>query len=64
MKKTWSVLSEVIKKSKKKNTLPQSFIINNTESTNAQEIAEGFNLFFTNIGQNLSNNIANLTTFL
>ena len=42
---------------KEKKEFPKSFMYNEKEITNPQEIADKFNDFFTNVGPNLSNKI-------
>jgi len=54
--KMWCVLKEVINK-KKSRLKPTSFIINNTNTSDKKTIAEGFNNFFVNIGNNLARDI-------
>ena len=60
IKKTWEIIKEVIGKTKlKNNLLPRRLIINGIESYNKQNIAESFNKYFSNIGQNLASTIPN-----
>ena len=56
-KRTWSILKNVIQKSKMDGTLPSTFLINRNLVSNKKEIANGFNEFFTNIGKNLADSI-------
>jgi hypothetical protein len=58
-KQTWSILSQIIKKSKKSNTLPSTCLINGSKISHPLEIAEAFNEFFSKIGQNVSDNVPN-----
>ncbi len=57
MKNTWTVLNDVIKRSKKTHSLPSNFIINDHLSSNNVEIAEGFNNYFVHIGKSTSDSM-------
>ena len=58
IKKTWNVMKGVVGKSKIKSTnLPRKLTINKVDVYNKPEIADGFNYFFTNIGQKLASQI-------
>ena len=50
MKKTWSILREVIGKKNDKSSFPQEFNIDNEIVTNRANIAESFNTYFSTIG--------------
>ena len=54
IKRTWKILNEVINKRCKSNSFSTNFIEDGIEITNKQEIAEGFNNFFVNIGPELA----------
>ena len=56
LKKTWSILKEVINKRKSSSSCSR-FLINNVITTNKENIADGFNSFFTNVGPSLANKI-------
>ena len=58
LKKTWSIIKDVINK-KKANACPKSFKINNQMSDDKNLIANGFNNYFANIGKNLASLIPN-----
>ena len=58
-KQTWSILRQTINKSKKSNSLPSTFVIDNNTISNPQVIAEEFNKFFSKIGQSVSDNVPN-----
>ena len=58
-KQIWSMLRQLINKSKKSNRLPSTFIIKDTKISDPQTIAEEFNKFFSKIGQNVSDNVPN-----
>ncbi len=62
VKQTWSILKNIINRSSKSNGLPSSFMINDTKITNPSEISEGFNIFFSNIGQSVSDNVPKAKT--
>ena len=57
IKRTWKILNEVINMRCKSNSFSTNFIEDGIEITNKQEIAEGFNNFFVNIGPELARNI-------
>ena len=58
VKKTWDVIKEVIGSTKStSHTLPKRLIINNVEVLEKKKIAEHFNRYFVNIGQNLASKI-------
>ena len=57
VKETWKILNEVINKRKNKPTYPEYFIKNNKRISKKEDIANGFNNFFTNVGPNLAKNI-------
>ena len=57
VKETWKILNEVINKCKNKPTYPEYFIKNHKRISKKEDIANGFNNFFTNVGPNLAKNI-------
>ena len=57
IKGTWKILNSVIKKSNCNNMYPEEFVNNNQVINGDENIANGFNDFFVNIGPNLANNI-------
>ena len=67
LKKTWSVLNDLLGNNRKK-PLPDSFTINNSTVSDPQLIADGFNEYFVNIGPNLASKIppsnTNFNSFL
>ena len=57
MKKTWKTINETLNRKRNKSKFPSEFIINNRSIADHKEIAEQFNIFFSNIGSNLSHSI-------
>lgn len=57
IKGTWKILNNLIKKGAKSMNLPREFNIADRKITNWDEIAQGFNKFFTNIGPDLARKI-------
>ena len=57
---TWKVINDVLKRNKKKNTKGISLIDNDNIFRDDREIANMFNEYFSNIGNNLSNKIENI----
>ena len=51
LKKTWEILRQAIHKQNNRPTIPDTFIINGKPNSNISEIAEEFNNFFVNIGE-------------
>ena len=51
LKKTWEILCQAIHKQNNRPTIPDTFIINGKSNSNISEIAEEFNNFFVNIGE-------------
>ena len=56
LKKSWNLIKDIINR-KKKATPNKRFLINGKITSNNQEIAEGFNKFYVNIGKTLSDKI-------
>ena len=57
-RKTWDTLNEIINKKQKSNlTLPSKFLDNQGNVYDGDNIADGFNNFFSTIGSNLEKNI-------
>lgn len=58
IKATWKQINNLLNKNNNKNDVTNHFITNdNVTLTNANEIANSFNEYFTNVGPNLSNKI-------
>jgi hypothetical protein len=57
LKKSWDVIKTVINKIKQINKKNIKLLVNGRLTDNKLLIAESFNKFFTNVGQNLDNNI-------
>ena len=57
MKKTWMTINETLNRNKNHTNFPAQFSINGRDVTHPQDIADHFNIFFSNIGTNLSANI-------
>ena len=57
MKKTWSIINELIGKASKKQNLPSQFKEGVDIITDENEIANRFNKYFTNVGPSLSKKI-------
>ena len=57
MKKTWKTIDETLNRRKNKSKFPSEFIVNNRSITDHKEIADQFNIFFSNIGSTLSDSI-------
>ena len=57
MKKTWKTINETLNRKRNKSKFPSEFLINNRSIADHKEIADQFNIFFSNIGSNLSHSI-------
>ena len=57
MKKTWKTIDETLNRRKNKSKFPSEFIVNNRSIADQKEIADQFNIFFSNIGSTLSDSI-------
>ena len=57
MKKTWKTIDETLNRRKNKSKCPSDFIVNNRSIADHKEIADQFNIFFSNIGSTLSDSI-------
>ena len=57
MKNTWKLLNDAMNRKIKENNFVSHFKCNDNEIYDKQEIANGFNDFFINIGPDLANNI-------
>ena len=57
IKRTWELLRQALNKQTKRSPLNDTFLIGNNETNRKEEIANGFNTFFTNIGTNISDQI-------
>ena len=57
-KGTWNILNSILrKKNKSTGVLPKEFFDNGKVINNDEEVAEGFNKFFVNIGPKLAEDI-------
>ena len=56
-KKTWKTIDETLNRRKNRTKFPSEFIVNNRSVTDHKEIADQFNIFFSNIGSTLSDSI-------
>lgn len=63
IKNTWSTINEILSKTKKKKQFPEYFLHDNIKIHDKLQIANQFNLFFTNIGPELANKIKSKTNF-
>ena len=61
LKKTWEILRQAIHKQNNRPTIPDTFIINGKSNSNINEIAEEFNNFFVNIGEQTAKNLPHPT---
>ena len=59
-KKTWSIINDVLNKTKNKKDFPDFFKINEENVTDEVTIANEFNLFFTGIGPKLAHKLKNI----
>ena len=57
MKKTWKTIDETLNRRKNKSKFSSEFIVNNRSIADQKEIADQFNIFFSNIGSTLSDSI-------
>ena len=57
IKNTWNILKDILNSQVNKSTFPKHFLIGNVINSNDQEIANQFNNYFTDIGQQLANTI-------
>ena len=57
MKQTLKTINETLNRKRNKSRFPSGFIINNRSIADHKEIADQFNIFFSNIGSNLSHSI-------
>ena len=57
MKKTWQVISETLNRNKSKHDMPSLFTHEGRNLADSLEIANAFNVYFANIGKNLSSQI-------
>lgn len=57
MKKTWSTINEILNRNKNKQTFPDYFVVNDSQIKNKETIANEFNEYFINAGQNLAKEI-------
>ena len=57
IRNTWKTINGILSKKGNKNASPTSLNVNGIEITNTLEIANMFNTYFTNIGNDLANKI-------
>ena len=57
IKRTWELLRQTLHTQTKRSQLNDTFLIGNNETNSKEEISNGFNTFFTNIGTNISDKI-------
>ena len=57
VKRTWQILREVLNRQPNHNKQNELFVIGNSETNNKQDIANGFNTFFANIGKTINDKI-------
>ena len=57
MKRTWQVISETLNRNKSKHDMPSLFTHEGRNLADSLEIANAFNVYFANIGKNLSSQI-------
>ena len=57
IKNTWATINTILQKTKNKRTFPSYFKDDNDTITDKLDIANRFNLFFTNIGKNLADTL-------
>ena len=57
MKRTWRVISETLNRNKSKHDMPSLFTHEGSDLADSLEIANAFNVYFANIGKNLSSQI-------
>ena len=57
IKKTWQVITETLSRNKKTHDMPSVFNHEGQELADSAEIANAFNIYFANIGKNLSSQI-------
>ena len=62
MKETWRILNTIINKKQKGSEYPTQFKDNTNKVTGNENIADGFNKFFSNIGPALARNIPKCNT--
>ena len=54
MRKTWRTINDTLNSKSNKSKFPTKFIVNNKTITDHKEIADQFNIFFSNIGSTIS----------
>ena len=57
VKRTWQILREVLNKQPNHNKQNELFVLGNIETNNKQDIANGFNTLFANIGKTINDHI-------
>ena len=59
LKKTWQIMKDVINRKRKSFSPPEFFDVNGEYITNKNEISNGFNKFYVNVGPNLCKSLPN-----
>ena len=54
IKQTWNTISETLNRLRKNRDIPEKIIYNDKTLTNEQDIVDSFNLYFANVGAQLS----------
>ena len=57
LKGTWKILNSIIRNKPNNSDFPEEFLDNDKIIKNKEELVEGFNKFFVNVGPNLANEI-------
>jgi len=57
IRNTWKTINDILHKTRKVKSFPDGFTDGKENITDKQEIANKFNMFFTNVGPNLANDI-------
>ena len=58
VKQTWQIRREVLNRQPNHNKQNELFVIGNIETNNNNDVANGFNTFFANIGKTINDEIA------
>ena len=59
LKKTWQIMKDIINRRRKSSSPPEYFDLNGEYITDKNEISNGFNKFYVNVGPNLSKSLPN-----
>ena len=57
LKNIWKGIKQIVSLKSKSSSIPSKILTDNSEITDVPQIANSFNIFFTNIANNLANNI-------